>query len=154
MQISQIISQTLFLWSLSTNYNFGADTPQLFTFCKLSSTSTTGWLAWIQNVKDQRFGKTPPNGIIRLSEHQRKLYFALNLSTPRKSQTFSWTLNFYKGTKYQEMVCGSKMRKYCWQYFAPWDHQAISEYQSQWRDFAMNLWTPRKSQKITVPLNL
>ena len=54
MQISQIISQTLFLWSLSTNYNFGADfTPQLFTFCKLSSTSTTGWLAGLQNVKEE-----------------------------------------------------------------------------------------------------
>ena len=53
MQIGQIISQTLFLWSLSSNYNFGADNPQLFTFCKLSSTSTTGWLAGLQNVKEE-----------------------------------------------------------------------------------------------------
>ena len=52
MQIGQIISQTLFLWSLSSNYNFGADNPQLFTFCKLSSTSTTGCLAPSQNGKD------------------------------------------------------------------------------------------------------
>ena len=71
MQIGQIISQTLFLWTLSTNYNFGADTPQLFTFCKLSSTSTTGWLAGLQNVKEQRLEKTKLPNWIGPSEHQK-----------------------------------------------------------------------------------
>ena len=96
MQIGQIISQTLFLWTLSTNYNFGADTPQLFTFCKLSSTSTTGWLAWLQNVKEQRL----PNWI----GASKTLHWYFELA-------YSYRNSIFNSPRDEEAVLGSRMWK-------------------------------------------
>ena len=125
MQISQIISQTLFLWSLSTNYNFGADTPQLFTFCKLSSTSTTAWLAGLQNVKEQ-LCSSPPNGI-RLSQHQRKVTLYSFIFEPQEipgifmSPQFSSTyISLYVMARECERGVGNALL-----YSIKWDRQAI-----------------------------